>query len=232
MQSKVSWLLAFSLLIISFEAATAQSIQNINASFQDGKVIIRYDLVGRTPNQKFDISLFSSHDNFSVPLSKVTGDVGKSVIPGAGKQIEWDAAAELENFLGDINFKIRGIPIALPLLLEWPRSGAVIRRGKKAVVRWQGGNNDQKIKLELFRGSERIQTAETGNTGTYPFDLPASLPKGNYEMKLISDLQIQSVPVEIKSRIPLVVKILPIGFLAFLIPSPPDDELPPAPGPR
>ena len=104
--------------------STGQKIQNLNASFLDGKAIVTYDVIGTKANQTYTIDLYSSHNNFASPLKNVTGDVGKNIKAGTGKKIIWDAASELTEFSGDISFKIKGELIPLPLAGRRPRDRA------------------------------------------------------------------------------------------------------------
>src|SRR5579859_7040192 len=111
---KISLAATVAAIVFSSTHLCGQSVKNIVAkSSADGKVVVTYDLVGTTADQKFSIDLFSSHDNFNLPLSKVNGDVGKNISSGTGKRIEWDAS-ELGEFKGDINLKVKGEAVALP----------------------------------------------------------------------------------------------------------------------
>src|SRR5688500_3484254 len=94
-------------------SAEAQSLQNIHASFQDGKVLISYDLTGGNPQQKYNLNLYGSHNNYRYALSSVKGDVGTNISGGIGKRIEWNAAEKLAVFSGEITFKIKGEAVAL-----------------------------------------------------------------------------------------------------------------------
>ena len=67
----------------------AQSLEKVNASFDGDKVIITYNLSNPSPDEKFKVALYSSHDNYARPLSLVTGDVGESVHSGTGNRVVW-----------------------------------------------------------------------------------------------------------------------------------------------
>src|SRR5829696_2781321 len=102
---QLAFICAFCVTVIS---ASSQSIQNLDAHFIDGKVIVSYDVVGAKSNQNYSLDLFGSHNNYASPLQHVSGDVGKSVRAGVGKRITWDAAAELGTYSGQITFRVRG----------------------------------------------------------------------------------------------------------------------------
>jgi hypothetical protein len=77
--------------------------------FSGDKVIITYDLASDDPAQKFKITAFSAHDNYTTPLQHVTGAVGENVAAGRGLRIEWDARSSLPaNFNGTISVRLKG----------------------------------------------------------------------------------------------------------------------------
>src|SRR6266850_4032298 len=92
------------LLVSGFVSSLSQSIENVKASFRDGKVTVVYDLTGGKPNQKYSLQLFGSHNNFNSPLTQVSGDVGQNIGSGKEKKIEWNAKLELDEFKGNIAF--------------------------------------------------------------------------------------------------------------------------------
>ena len=191
---------------------TGQKIQNLNASFLDGKAIVTYDVIGTKANQTYTIDLYSSHNNFASPLKNVTGDVGKNIKAGTGKKIIWDAASELTEFSGDISFKIKGELIPLPLTLLSPISGTSAKRGKPIKILWEGGKYDQVVHFELLKGNDRvIDIGETKNTGEFVWGIPKKLSKAYYTIRISSGQETkQSGLFKVKSRTPLIVKILPL----------------------
>jgi len=72
----------------------AQQTQVTNVSFKQSQdlIIVRYDLIGQY-NKKFKVDLYLS-DNFGTTFSirprSVSGDVGKDIHPGRGKEIVWE----------------------------------------------------------------------------------------------------------------------------------------------
>ena len=199
-------------------SAEAQSLQNINATFQNGKVLIYYDLTGGNSSQKFALDLYGSHNNYSAPLTRVTGDVGQGIIPGRGKKIEWDAAADLGKYNGQITFKIKGEAMIMPFVFKNPSTGTV-RRGKDVSVQWEGGRMDQTVQLELYKDGQRVKSvAETKNNGQYVWHLPSDMEKGSYFLKLHAGQETaQSKAFDVKARTPLIVKALPIAVIAGVV---------------
>lgn len=217
--SKVSLALTLSITVLSNGQLSGQSIKNIVAkSTTDGKVVVTFDLVGITPDQKFSIGLFSSQDNFTLPLSKVNGDVGKNVSSGIGKRIEWEAS-ELGEFKGDVSFKIKGEALALPFVFRSPAKGSSVKRGKKTLVQWTGGRATQNVKINLYKDGQQIQLiTDTKNSGSYDWQLPAGLSKGTYTMKLDAGGQVvESGPFMVKSKFPLLIKCLPILVVGGIV---------------
>lgn len=235
-------LLLLSFLALPIHHLAAQSIQNVKATFQDGKAIIVYDLTGGRASQKYSLELFSSHNNFSTPLARLSGDFGKSTAGGMGKKIIWNAAEELGEYHGDITFRVKGSLIIAPFAFTTPAEGSSMRRGKKANLAWDGGSPSQNVKLELFKGTERISAVtETQNSGQYTWSVPKGLTKGSYTLKLTAEKEsVTSKPFTVKSKMPLLLKIIPFvavgGVVAALGGGSKGEgaasDLPAAPGPK
>jgi Ser-Thr-rich glycosyl-phosphatidyl-inositol-anchored membrane family len=229
----MKFLFSLALMFLISAQLAGQKFENINAAFQDGKVSITYDLVGGQPNRFYVVHILSSHNNFARPLTKVTGDVGEGVAPGIGKKIIWDASSELGDFAGNVNFKVNAEIIPLPFAFKAPALNKAIRRGKGTMITWDGGRSNQTIKLELYQGSTLLNTvAEVGNTGSYEWSVPRNQAKGLYALKLTSGKEsVNSNEFKIKSKTPLLVKILPFAVaggvaVKLLFPGDSDDPLP------
>lgn len=226
---------------LGFITGFAQSIQNLSATFDNGKVIVAYDVVGAKPDQTYSLDLYSSHNNFTTPLTNVSGDVGKNIKAGAGKKIIWDAASGLGTFNGQVTFRVKGEMAPLPFVFKSPARGASARRGKNINILWDGGNPEQSIRLELFKGNDRvINLGETKNSGQHAWSIPKDFSKGTYAVRLTAEQEVkQSELFKVKARIPMLVKVLPIlaaGGAAILLAGRGGDktnnDLPAAPGPR
>lgn len=177
----IKQLLASVLLLGLACSAFAQRIENIRASFADGKVTVLYDITGGHPRQTYSIRLLGSHNQFSSPLRQVTGDVGDGVSGGKDRKIIWDAESELVTYSGGITFRISGSLIPMKLTVISPEAGSSLRRGKEVLIRWEGGLPDANVKMELYRGNTRVAAVgETRNTGVYTLKLPKDLEKGEY----------------------------------------------------
>lgn len=87
------------------------SIANVHFQQKGDSVLIFYDILGSTPEQKFGIRVHCSTNGgqtYSEPLKSVTGDVGENISGGAGKKIVWDALKDVEKLQGkNIKFDVR-----------------------------------------------------------------------------------------------------------------------------
>jgi hypothetical protein len=171
----------------------------------------------------------------------VMGDVGKSIKPGSGKKIEWNAKDELGTYKGEITFKVKGEVVVPMLSFKNPVKGSSVRRGKNIVLQWEGGNTLQNVRLELYKGNEKlISLPEMKNNGSYQWSVPKDLtPGGDYSIKMASGQQnIASENFTVKRKVPFLLKVAPVlvvgGLLAVLLkpPSPNNSDLPVAPGPK
>lgn len=219
----------------------SQSIQNIKAVFIDGEIIIEYALSGGNMDQKYQIEVFGSHNNYQSPLSMVRGDVGKAILAGTAKKIVWDVLNELETFDGYITFHIKGSLDGMPLTFISPNAGSTLRRGKNFTIKWAGGDKNLPLKLELIKNGQPVQfIGEESNTGYFVGKIPKTTEKGTYTIKLTSTGEIkESSPFVVKGKVPVIFKILPFlglgGAAAFLLKpteSKENDEMLTAPGPK
>ncbi len=235
--------LCFCLLVSS--ASIAQKVSNIRAEAKGNLVIIFYDLAGGLPGQVFDVTLFSSYNNMETPLEYVMGEVGAGVLPGQNKKIEWGAKKELANFEGELKFEIRAKLTFSPIAISTPHVNTVFRRGKSYNIGWQGGIQNENMKLELYQDSvQNMVIGQTDNKGGYIWVLPYKVKPGkNYRLKISSARNPQnynfSSDFAIKRKIPTAVKIAPLVILAgvgiMILPKQianggerePDDILPP-----
>jgi hypothetical protein len=203
---------SFILALVFFSlVCNAQNIQNLDASFNDGNVIITYDLPEKNPNRTYYLKVFSSRDNFTNPLQEVTGDVGEDITIGTNKKIVWNAAKELGTFDGELIFKLKGEMNALPLVLINPTNNRKIKKGKELSIKWQGGKSDSKVKLGLYQEDVMVTSlGEQGNTGSYNWRVPKKFNKGEFIIKLSSGNEIVQSSIVVKSSSKLLLIGLPV----------------------
>ena len=140
-------------LIVPF-LSTAQKIDNLKAVLNGDEIIITYDLTSTNAVDKFDVSIYSTHNNFSVQLQQLSGDVGRNIGVGTGKKIIWYAKNELGNFKGEISFEIRAEVLAG---LIQTNQFASAKRGKSIPITWSGGSASQDVKIELIKAVKEIR---------------------------------------------------------------------------
>jgi hypothetical protein len=240
MNLRIRLTILYSVLFLVPAITFGQSISNVKAENQSGKVIITYDLNGSN-DVKYNITLFGSHDSYQTQLRYVVGDVGKGVTAGPGKRIEWDVNQELVTYQGNITFKIRGEVIALPLSINTPSSA---RQGKTTTITWSGGKRDQKVHIDLVKDGTVAQSiGDTNNTGTYKWSVPKDIAKGSYQLRLTSGNEtVNSQSFSLNKKIPLWIIAAPVvvvGVIVAVLVSKPksnsgggDGPLPDAPTPK
>ena len=75
-------------------------VENLRLDYAGGMVLIHYDLISNHAGDTSYISIFFSDaglDNRVYPRT-VSGDIGTGIVPGTGKLIVWDAAADKAAF--------------------------------------------------------------------------------------------------------------------------------------
>lgn len=198
------------LLLMAPLATFAQKVENIKAVAQGGKIIITYDINEAITGDRYDVQVYASHNNFSIPLQRVRGDVGNKLLPGIAKRIEWDAKDELRNFKGELTFEIWADVVGVFVLKE---PVANTKRGKPLSLAWRGGVKNQDVKVELLKaGVVQSTLATVNNSGTYQWLVPKKQKTGkDYQLRLVNGKEeIKTELFAIKPKIPLVVKILPV----------------------
>ncbi|MDL5051557.1 Ser-Thr-rich GPI-anchored membrane family protein [Oscillatoria amoena NRMC-F 0135] len=177
-------LVCLMLLVLSFISG-AQTVAISWVEIAGTKIIVHYDLETSNPNHEFTISLFSSKDNYSAPLTKVTGDVGNEIKPGKDKKIIWDVVAELGSFKGDLELEVRG-KIFVPFMrLTNFDASKKYKKGKSYPLTWTSGNMGGQIDIELFDGQTRVHSDRgVANSGKFEWVIPGSVkPGNNYRLK-------------------------------------------------
>ncbi|MEN8247877.1 MAG: Ser-Thr-rich GPI-anchored membrane family protein [Bacteroidota bacterium] len=180
------YLLSFILLTLPFLSSWAQQIQNVQAHAEKNKVIITYDLITSNQEQKFNVELRSSINNFTTALKEVEGEVGPDQSAGIGKTITWHALREQGNFSGSVSFEVTAEITYSPLLVTNPTKGSKAKIGKSLDVQWQGGDRGRNLKMAILQGTTTINEVQNvGSSGSYIWPVPKTLAKGdNYQVKL------------------------------------------------
>lgn len=193
------------------------------------KLVVYYTLDDTNPNHNYQVSLYSSKDNFAAPVTRVTGDVGNEVKPGAQKKIEWNMAQELGAYKGTLSIEVRAGVFVPVVKLSGFNPDMKYKRGKTYPILWTSGNNGGQIDIDLYDAQDRVHSDRNiPNTGKYEYSIPASAKAGSeYRLKFTNtrnrDEYIYSPPFRIVPKIPFMVKagaaLLVLGGVAVLVSS-------------
>ncbi len=205
--------------------ATAQKVQIKKVELAKEKIIVHYDLDDSNPNNEYQLNLYASKDNFTVPMTKVKGDVGNEIKPGTGKKIEWNINEEFSEFNGDLALEVRGRVFVMFAKLQGFDTDKSYKRGKTYPLNWKPGNTNP-IHIELFKGSERIVgELNHPNNGSYLLTMPShAKPGDDYRIRITDskrpDESIYTGFFAIKPRVPLLLKTVGgaavVGGIVFL----------------
>ena len=214
-----------------------QSVENVVARVEGGdKVIIQYDLKGDEQDERFKVKVYSSHNDYSSPLTRVSGDVSDAYAlrPGNAKQVVWEAQ-ELGSFNGELEFEIRA-EVHRMLRVTSPVAGTAVRRGSTTTIRWTGEQGAKKVKIELLKNGSLVDTPGTvNNSGSYSWSVPKGLKKGkDYSLRFTTDAgSTGSTAFAIRARYPLLLKsavvALPVAIAVIVLGGDGEDELLPRP---
>jgi len=211
--------------MLSGRVALAQSIELDFIELVGRNVVVHYNLDdGANSTRQFLVQLYCSQDNFTTPLTRVSGDVGAEVMAGFDKRITWDITKELGTFRGNISFQLRGRVYVPFVKLKDMDNNRVFKRGKNYPLNWTSGNLSGQVNIELFNKSgERIWGENNvPNVGKFDWYVQGNIRKGNdYRLKFSNAKDrndvVYSQPITIKARLPLLVKAGAIAVLAAAV---------------
>lgn len=204
-----------------------------------------YDLITDDVADRFDISLYSSIDNFQQKLSLLVGDAGENVEPGTGKRITWDAKRSLPaNFNQEIVFKVKAtlmVSLNHPNRLQLkPLDFNAYKRGGVVNVEWNGGKANELITIELLQEKTVVtKITDVENTNVYSWNIPSKAKTGkDYSLRISKSenptIQSTTFPFEIKPKVSLLTKLIPVlvvGGVVAVLSGGSDEEAPDLPGP-
>ncbi len=228
MKIKRYLLLVLGLFILLNGHVNAQNINIDFIEFEGRNIVVHYTLDdGANSNRQFLVQLYSSQDNFSTPLTRVSGDFGTEVTAGFDKKIVWDITQELGAYEGTISLELRG-RVYVPFVKLSLEENQIFKRGKNYPLNWTSGNLSGQVNIELYNNAgERIWGENNvPNVGKFDWYLPASVKAGNdYKLKFtnVKDRNdvVFSKAITIKPKIPLLIKlgtgILLAGAAAYVI---------------
>lgn len=178
-------------LIVSTVSVLAQDFKIKKLEQVGDKINLYYDLIDSVENVKrtYSISLYSSRDSYTSPLTKVAGDVGQIVKPGGNKKITWNASEELGvDFEGKIGLEVRGKEFIPFLKLDGFNGKKVWKREGKEDVTWSGGRSNSLINFELYKDGKFVSAPHTSiatSLGKYSILIPKNTKPGSgYTFKI------------------------------------------------
>jgi Ser-Thr-rich glycosyl-phosphatidyl-inositol-anchored membrane family len=217
-------LLISSVLIAAQSFAQSVTIKNIELAGE--KIIVSYDLDDSNPNNEYQLSLYASKDKFSAPLTKVKGDIGDAVKPGADRKVEWNLIEEYGTYKGKISLEIRGRVFVPFVKLRDFDTSTKYKRGKTYPVAWRPGNTNP-IHIELYRGSQKVSgELNHPNNGEYALSIDSKVKPGkDYRLKITdskrNDEIVYSEYFTVIPKVPFALKLVPviaiIGGVAVLV---------------
>ena len=102
----ISWLP----LLLAFQGALAQTINNVTTEAVGDKIIIRYDIDDPKRDHQFEVALYFSKDNYTQTLRNVSGNgVGSTVSGGKDRVIIWDVLKDEKELTGEYTFEVRAL---------------------------------------------------------------------------------------------------------------------------
>lgn len=203
------------IFLLSWSAGHTQNVAVKRVELAGEKIIVHYDLEDSNPNNEYQIFLYSSQNNFTTALGKVSGDVGPEVKVGQNKKITWSIREELGPFKGKLSLEIRGkvyMPVAKITNIT---TGKSFKRGKTSVIQWKPGNSNP-INIELMKGGQRISgELNQPNNGNFNLYIPSHASIGKDYTIRISDTRnsediVTSKPFSVKRKVPLLLKVVPV----------------------
>jgi hypothetical protein len=166
-------------------ALLAQNVSIKKVELAGDKVIVYFDLEDSNSSNAYLLNLYASKDNFVAPLTKVKGDVGPEVKPGANKKVEWSILEEYGTYKGRITLELRGkVYVAFAKITNFDTEKSY-KRGKQYDILWRASGNNP-VNVEFFKGSTRVQgEMNHSNNGDYILHIPANAKPGkDYRVKI------------------------------------------------
>lgn len=216
--------LFFGLAWLTAVAVNAQEFTIKKLELTSEAIILHYDLIDTLKGRTYTVNVYSSKDSYLSPLSKVKGDVGLQVRPGANKKIIWNSREELgATFKGEIELEVRGKAYIPFVKFEGFQEEQVIKRGKPKTMIWSGGTRQNILNFSIYRGDTYIDVIpNVANTGSYELTIPKSVKPGKGYYFLVSDAKNKDQVMKtdtfiVKRKIPLGLQLLPVAIIGGVI---------------
>ena len=200
---------------LAYTPSFSQSVEIDFIEFLGNNIVVHYNLDdGANSNRQFLVQLYSSQDNFTTPLTRVSGDFGTEVSSGFDKKIVWDITKELGSFKGDIALELRGRVYVPFVKIKDIDEGQVFKHGRNYPLNWTSGNLSGTVNIELFNSNGERLWGENNvaNVGKFDWFIPGNIKKGSgYKLKFTNTRDrndiVYSPGFVIRPKIPLLAKV-------------------------
>jgi hypothetical protein len=193
-----------------------QALDNVKTSFDGERVTITYDLNHTDGSRKFNVVLYSSHNNYGSPVVSLTGHVGENVLPGKTKRVAWEVRKDLPpDFDTDVVIKVKATEAIRPLAAT-PLARKAYKKGQQIQVQWQGGRPTDKLNIELLKdGAVQQKLAENvNNSQAFTWSVPKEMKGKGYSLKISNAAEQSSSDLfRIRRKVPLVFIIAPVALI-------------------
>ncbi|HZY78610.1 MAG TPA: Ser-Thr-rich GPI-anchored membrane family protein [Cyclobacteriaceae bacterium] len=203
-------------------AAFAQSVVIKKVELAGELVIVHYDLDDSNPNNEYLINLYTSKDNYTTALTKVSGDVGMDIKPGVDKKITWKIRDEYGGYKGKLALEIRGKVYVPFVRLQEFDSKKTYKKGNSYQLKWKVGSANP-INIELYKGGERVSgEINQPNNGSHTLFIPKHATKGGDYRLRFSDTRnpeevVYSENFKVGAKIPLLLKVIPAAVIVGVL---------------
>ncbi|MFY0687502.1 MAG: hypothetical protein JXQ90_10070 [Cyclobacteriaceae bacterium] len=221
--------IGFLLLFVNVLCLPAQDLMIKEIALVGEDVHITYDLLDNDITHKYQLSLYSSNDNYILPMEMVEGDIGVDISVGGNKKAIWHARQELgADFKGDVAIELKG-KLYIPFVtLNDFEDVSKMKRDRPYTLTWAAGRGSNVLTWDLYNAkSERVHTfTNIANVGEYEFVLPKDVKPGKgYTLKITDQNNKEDIvitpPFDVTRRVPLYVPSsiggLAAGVLYLLI---------------
>lgn len=199
----------------------AQEIKIEKINIINDQIAINYEIDDSNPNNEYWVKVYSSKDNFSTPLTRLSGDVGQEVKPGK-KIAKWSINEEYADYSGPLQFEIRA-SVYIPFVrLRDNTIKESYKKGKQFELTWRPGNTNP-VHIELFKDNKRLQgELNHPNDGKYSTVFSKDLNPGKgYKIKITDSKQpdqfIFTESFSIKRKIPLLLQVIPAVVIVGVV---------------
>ena len=198
---------------LGFSVTHAQDLKITEVFRQGDFVHIVYDLYDTDVTHKYQISLYSSLDDYVVPLTAVEGAIGVDIAIGGNKEVIWNVRKEYGDAFQDVvSLELKG-KLYIPFVtLNDFEDFKEIKRDRPYLITWQAGRGSNVLTWDLYNSdNEKVHTfTNVANAGEYEMIIPRDVKPGKGYSIRISDQNnkedlVITPTFELKRKIPLYV---------------------------